>query len=184
MILAIKSLLIVVLLTISYLSKASLPQIIEHQKVSFNLCASDRIVKGLFFDVVDVGIYYPECSEARNVFDDKTKVLRFAYLRDVDGEQFTEGAIEYLNANLTDAEKSKCVESFKAINSSYVDVSDGDVYDLFLISEQGLELYLNTKHLIDMNNIECDSAYLNVWFGEKSMDSVFSDLNKKLIEKN
>lgn len=168
------------LISISYVSKADLPQVIDHQDTPFNLCVSDRIVKGLFFDVVDVGIYYPNCADAKNVFDDQTKLLRFAYLRDVDGEQFTDGAVEYLEDNLTDSEKSQCSDSFKDINASYVDVSDGDAYDLYLFSEQGLKLYLNQKHLIDMDNTKCDSIYLNVWFGEESMDSVFSELNQKL----
>jgi hypothetical protein len=98
----------------------------------------------------------------------------------VDGEQFTDGAIEYLEENLSDQQKSKCMTEYKDLNKSYKNVKDGDFYDLYLLSDKGIKLYLNQEHIIDMTNTSCDSLYLNVWFGSESMDSQFEDLHKKL----
>ncbi len=158
---------------------ADLPQSISHKKGAFQLCAEERVSK-LWFDIVDVGVYYPNCDSAEHIFDNQTKLLRFSYLREVEGQQFTEGADEYLHENLNSDVLAMCSEPFRAINSVYKDVSAGDYYDLFLFQDEGLKLYLNDKHLHDMTNTDCHSKYLNVWFGKETMDSQFNDLAKKI----
>lgn len=168
------------LLTLSAISMAEMPQQVSYQELTFKLCAQEKITKGIFFDIVNVGVYYQDCSTNQGIFDDKSKLLRFAYLRDVEGEQFTEGAIEYLEENLTEQQQTQCMTAYQDLNNSYKDVKDGDFYDLYLLSEEGIKLYLNQEHIIDMKNTGCDSLYLNVWFGSESMDSQFEDLHTKL----
>ncbi|RDX35836.1 hypothetical protein DZA50_05830 [Kangiella sp. HD9-110m-PIT-SAG07] len=160
-------------------TEKNLPQTVEHNKTEFTLCAQERVSK-LWFDIVDVGIYYQNCNEAEHVFDNKTKLLRFSYLREVEGQQFTEGAIEYLEDNLSQEEQERCSSHFVELNKVYQDVSSGDSYDLFLLEDTGLKLYLNGEHLHDMTEASCHSTYLNVWFGEESMDSQFKDLADKI----
>lgn len=164
-------------------SKAELLQSVVHNDVTYNLCAKERVTKGIFFDVVDVGIYYPDCSSNKGIFDGSAKLLRFSYLREVEGIQFTEGAEEYLEENLSAEEKSRCQADFKKLNAVYKDVVDGHFYDLYILPDQGIKLYLNQEHLADMTNTSCDTEYLNVWFGKESMDSDFRKLNKKLKSK-
>lgn len=159
--------------------QAELPKSIEHSQGTFKLCDKERVSK-YFFDIVDVGIYYPNCDTAEHVFDDQTKLLRFSYLREVEGEQFTEGAIEYLEENLSEEEKSRCSEHFAPLNKVYRDVTSGDNYDLFLFQEEGLKLYLNGQALHQMDNPQCHSTYLNVWFGKESMDGQFNDLAERI----
>ncbi|WP_223670619.1 chalcone isomerase family protein [Kangiella shandongensis] len=168
------------LLTTSAVSIADIPQEVSYRDLKLTLCAQEKITKGIFFDIVNVGIYYQDCSANQGIFDDQTKLLRFAYLREVNGEQFTEGAIEYLEENLTKQQQSQCMTEFKELNNSYKDVQNGDFYDLYLLYNQGIKLYLNQEYIIDMPNRACDSLYLNVWFGPESMDSQFEDLHKKL----
>lgn len=157
----------------------SLPQTIQHQETEFSLCAEERVSK-LWFDIVDVGVYYPSCDGAKHIFDNKTKLLRFAYLRDVEGVQFTEGAIEYLQDNLSPDDQERCSTHFSKLNKVYKNVSSGDAYDVYLYKDTGLRLYLNGEHLHDMKEVSCHSTYLNVWFGEESMDSQFQDLADRL----
>ncbi|GAA4359258.1 chalcone isomerase family protein [Kangiella marina] len=156
-----------------------LPQTISHSKGEFQLCDKERVSK-LWFDIVDVGIYYPSCDTVQHIFDNQTKLLRFAYLREVEGQQFTKGAIEYLEQNLNPQELEYCSEHFSPLNHVYKDVTEGDYYDLYLFEDEGLTLYLNGKHLHDMPSKECHTPYLNVWFGEETMDSQFHDLSKRL----
>ena len=169
----------ILLTAIANIAIADLPKNISHSQGDFKLCAKERVSK-LWFDIVDVGIYYQDCDSAQHVFDDQTKLLRFAYLREVEGHQFTEGAVEYLQENLTSDDLTACSEPFEAINSVYKNVSSGDYYDLYLFENEGLKLYLNDQHLHDMDNTDCHSKYLYVWFGEETMDSQFNDLANKL----
>ena len=168
------------LLSLGSTAKANLPKTISYQEQEFKLCAEEHITKGFFFEIVDVGIYYLDCSKNQGIFDDQTKLLRFAYLREVEGEQFTEGAIEYLEENLSTDQKSECMAEYKELNQSYKGVVDGDYYDLYLFNDKGIQLFLNQEHIVDMTNTACDSLYLNVWFGTESMDSQFENLHQKL----
>lgn len=168
------------LLILSVAANANLPQEISYQTLKFKLCTQEKITKGIFFDIVNVGIYYQQCNSNQGIFDEQDKLLRFAYLRSVDGEQFTEGAIEYLEENLTEQQQSQCMAEYAELNRSYKDVEDGDFYDLYLLNSKGIKLYLNEEHIIDMTNTACDSLYLNVWFGPESMDSQFEDLHNNL----
>ncbi len=154
-----------------------LPAEITHQSGDgFKLCKQQLITKALFFDIVDVGIYYKDCPKKINVFDDSEKLLRFHYLRKVTGKQFKEGAEEYLKYNLTNKQHKLCFRQYLDINNAYVDVNDGDFYDLFKIKEKGLDLYLNGKPLSQFKNDDCESLYFKIWFGEKSMSSDFKKL--------
>ncbi|AOE48963.1 chalcone isomerase family protein [Kangiella sediminilitoris] len=159
---------------------AELPASINHNNQTFELCAQEKVTKGIFFDIVNVGIYYKNCGSVGGIFDDETKLLRFAYLREVEGQQFTEGAIEYLEENLSPEEKQRCFDRYSQLNNSYKDVSDGDYYDLYLIKDEGLKLYLNNQYITEMTDTSCDSEYLKVWFGKESMDSQFQELHEKL----
>ena len=160
---------------------ADLPLIVTHPSgVEFKRCSQQKITKALFFDVLKIGLYYPDCKDYEGILDDNNKLLRFYYLRDVKGSQFTEGAIEYLDYNLTDDEKKDCLANYQAINTRYRDVSEGDFYDLYLFQSTGLELYLNKVFLGKMSKLSCDSHYLKIWFGEESMDSGFRRLLEKI----
>lgn len=172
------------LFIVSPLSHAKLEQQVSYQHTDYQLCAQQRVTKALFFDVVDVGVYYPDCTQADNVFDLQPKLLRFSYLREVEGIQFTEGADEFLEDNLSDAEKKTCLDAFKDFNTIYKDVADGDYYDLFVTPDQGLSLQLNRSQLAELNQAECAVPYLNVWFGAESMDDDFSELQDKLKSLN
>ena len=161
-------------------TKAALPEKVVHKSgQEFTLCSQQIITKAFFFDIVDVGLYYPDCSDKRSIFDLEEKLLRFSYLRAVTGKQFKEGAEEYLKKNLSAEQYDKCMTSYARLNDSYLDVSDGDFYDLFQVNSVGLDLYLNSKPLASMQNKECESLYYNIWFGEYSMSSGFKDLLAK-----
>ncbi len=172
------------LLIISGSVQAKLEAQVSHQQTDYQLCAKQRVTKALFFDVVDVGVYYPNCDQADNVFDSQPKLLRFSYLREVEGVQFTEGADDFLEDNLTDTEKETCMLAFKDFNTIYQDVADGDYYDLFVTPDQGINLRLNESQLAELNKPECAVPYLNIWFGAESMDDDFSELQDKLKSLN
>lgn len=172
------------LLIISGPVQAKLEPQVSYQQTDYQLCAQQRVTKALFFDVVDVGVYYLNCEQADNVFDSQSKLLRFSYLREVEGAQFTEGADEFLEDNLTDAEKENCLETFKDFNTIYKDVADGDYYDLFVTPGQGINLRLNQSQLAELNQPECALPYLNIWFGSESMDDDFGELQDKLKSLN
>lgn len=172
------------LLITSPFARAKLEPSVRYQQTDYQLCAQQRVTKALFFDVVDVGVYYPSCQQAENVFDSQPKLLRFSYLRDVEGIQFTEGADDFLEDNLTDAEKKSCLAAFKDFNTIYQDVADGDYYDLFVKPAQGIYLRLNQSQLAELDQPECALPYLNIWFGAESMDDDFSELQNKLKSLN
>lgn len=174
-----KTTLCTLLLVFSGIANAELPSTIQYNDTAFKLCAQERISK-LWFDIVDVGVYYQNCDNAENIFDNQSKLLRFSYLREVTGEQFSDGAIEYLQTNLNDETLNNCSSSYKGLNNAYKTVVSGDAYDLFVIKDIGIKLYLNGKHLHTMANTTCHIPYLNVWFGDDTMDSQFHDLAKKL----
>lgn len=159
---------------------AKLEPSVSYQETVYQLCAKQRVTKALLFDVVDVGVYYPSCEQADNIFDQQPKLLRFSYLREVEGIQFTEGANEFLQDNLTNTEKETCQEDYQQFNTIYEDVSDGDYYDLFVLPGQGLDLYLNEAQLAKFGKGECAVPYLNIWFGSESMDSDFEELSNKI----
>ncbi|PXF64093.1 chalcone isomerase family protein [Kangiella spongicola] len=167
------------LLLFSTTLKAQITNTIQYDNQTFELCDKERVTK-LWFDIVDIGVYYKDCASAENIFDQKSKLLRFSYLREVKGKQFTEGAIEYLEANLSPNRKSLCSASFANLNNAYQTVGNGDVYDLYILKDEGIKLYLNKKHLHTMPNTECRLDYLNVWFGEETMDSQFHALAKRI----
>lgn len=169
-----------VLLVTSELAAAKLEPSVSYQQIEYQLCAKQRVTKALLFDVVDVGVYYADCKQAADIFDDQPKLLRFSYLRDVTGDQFTEGADDFLRDNLAQQEKDKCLTYFNEFNTVYEDVSDGDYYDLFVLPEQGLDLYLNSQQLAQSDNSGCALPYLNIWFGEESMDSDFEELRDQI----
>lgn len=168
------------LLIISDQAQAQLEPSVRYQETDYQLCAKQRVTKALLFDVVDVGVYYPDCKQAADIFDDQPKLLRFSYLRDVTGDQFTEGADDFLRDNLEPPEKDQCLTYFNEFNTVYKDVTDGDYYDLFVLPEQGLDLYLNNQQLAQSDNSGCALPYLNIWFGEESMDGDFEDLRDKI----
>lgn len=172
------------LLIISGPVQAKLAPRVSYQQTDYQLCAQQRVTKALFFDVVDVGVYYPNCEQADNVFDSQPKLLRFSYLREVEGVQFTEGADDFLEDNLTDTEKEACLDAFKDFNTIYKNVVDGDYYDLFVTPNQGINLQLNQSQLAELNQPECAVPYLNIWFGTESMDDDFSELQDKLKSLN
>lgn len=172
------------LLIISGSVQAKLEPQVSYQQTDYQLCAQQRVTKALFFDVVDVGVYYPNCAQADNVFDSQPKLLRFSYLRKVEGVQFTEGADDFLEDNLTDTEKEACLDAFKDFNTIYKNVVDGDYYDLFVTPNQGINLQLNQSQLAELNQPECAVPYLNIWFGDESMDDDFSELQDKLKSLN
>ncbi|ACV27789.1 chalcone isomerase family protein [Kangiella koreensis] len=172
------------LLIASPLARAKLEPSVRYQQTDYQLCAQQRVTKALFFDVVDVGVYYPNCQQAENVFDSQPKLLRFSYLREVEGIQFNEGADDFLEDNLTDVEKETCLAAFKDFNTIYKDVADGDYYDLFVTPDQGLNLRLNQSQLAELNQAKCATPYLNIWFGPESMDDDFSELQDKLKSLN
>ncbi len=154
-----------------------LPSQISHPSgVLFQLCSQQKITKAIFFDVVQVGLYYPSCPEKLTVFDQKSKLLRFHYLRKVKGKQFKEGAEDYLTYNLNEADFKKCFAKYQALNNSYLDVKDGDYYDLFQLQPIGLDLFLNDKSLASFKDSECEALYYNIWFGKESMSSDFQKL--------
>jgi len=172
------------LLITSPLARAKLEPSVRYQQTNYQLCAQQRVTKALFFDVVDVGVYYPNCQHAENIFDSQPKLLRFSYLREVEGIQFTEGADDFLKDNLTDTEKEACLGAFKDFNTIYKNVADGDYYDLFVTPDQGINLQLNQSQLAELNQAECAVPYLNIWFGSESMDDDFSELQDKLKSLN
>ena len=174
----------VTLLILPALAQAKLEPQVSYQGTAYQLCAQQRVTKALFFDVVDVGVYYPDCHLADSVFDSQHKLIRFSYLRKVTGIQFTQGADEFLAENLTETEKNSCLNDFTAFNSIYKDVVAKDYYDLFVLPDQGLNLYLNQSPLAQLNIPECTIPYLNIWFGTESMDNDFSELQKKLESLN
>ena len=174
-----KLIIFIALLFCHFRINAELPISIKFKNTNFELCAKERVTK-LFFNIVDVGIYYPNCNKAQNIFDQDTKLLRFSYLREVTGKQFTQGAIEYLQENLSQQDKLKCFRHFESLNRTYQNVSSGDYYDLYFLKKEGIELQLNNERLHNMNNPECNSAYLNVWFGKETMDNQFHDLADKI----
>ncbi|NVJ66795.1 MAG: chalcone isomerase family protein [Gammaproteobacteria bacterium] len=154
-----------------------LPKTVIHPSgLTFQLCSQQTITKAFFFDVVHVGLYYPSCPEKMTVFNDDSKLLRFHYLRKVTGKQFKKGAEEYLTYNLNKHQHDKCFSRYKDINDSYLDVDDGDYYDLFQIENKGLDLFLNEKSISVFKNKECESLYFNIWFGKKSMSTGFKKL--------
>ena len=176
-----KALLLVILVTLPYVASTKLPDTVQHPSgLSLKLCSEQKITKALFFDVLFVGLYFKECSKGKDIFTSKDKLLRFHYLRDVKGNQFTEGAEEYLNYNLTEQQKALCWNEYTEINNSYLDVQEGDFYDLYHIGSIGLDLYLNQKPLNTLKSESCESLYFNVWFGKQSMDSGFRKLIKPL----
>lgn len=172
------------LLIISCSVQAKLEPQVSYQQTDYQLCAQQRVTKALFFDVVDVGIYYTDCKEAEDIFDQQPKLLRFSYLREVEGNQFTEGADDFLQDNLSQDEKDTCIKDFTEFNTIYKDVTDGDYYDLFVTPDQGINLQLNQSQLAELNQAECAVPYLNIWFGAESMDDDFSELQDKLKSLN
>lgn len=172
------------LLSISTPAQAQLQSVVSYQQTDYQLCAKQRVTKALFFDVVDVGVYYSDCDQAKDVFDEQPKLLRFSYLRKVEGIQFTKRANDFLSDNLTESEKQACLNEFKEFNTVYKNVADGDYYDLFVIPGQGLDLRLNQSELATFENPTCAVAYLNIWFGKESMDDDFRDLQEKLKSLN
>ena len=172
-----KCLIFIVFFSISFGVIAKLPEHVLHPNgTKFILCSENKITKAIFFDVVRVGLYLEHCDTLNPIFSTSNKLVRFHYLREVTGKQFTEGATEYLTLNLTNEQYSKCFEQYQVVNNSYVDVSDGDYYDLFYFSNSGLDLYLNNKSIGQLKNDDCELPYFKIWFGEKSMDSGFRKL--------
>ncbi|NVK21763.1 MAG: chalcone isomerase family protein [Kangiellaceae bacterium] len=158
---------------------AAIPDQVQHKNGKiFSLCAKQTVTKAFFFDIVDVGLYYPDCTSNRSIFDEQNKLLRFSYLREVTGKQFKEGAEEFLQKNLSQEQQQHCLASYQEINESYLDVQEGDFYDLFQIDEIGLDLYLNGQSLASLDSKSCESLYFNIWFGEESMSADFSKLLK------
>lgn len=154
------------------------PTITSQNQVQYTLCSMQTITKALFFDVLNVGLYYYKCPDKYDIFDNTDKLIRFSYLRKVTGKQFSEGADEFLRKNLS-KNLQFCLPVYNDLNSSYKDVGKGDYYDLYFYPTKGLELFFNSQHLITMTNLDCDNAYFNIWFGKKSMNSGF----KKLLGK-
>lgn len=165
-------------------AKAKIEPQISHQQQDYQLCAQQRVTKALFFNVVDVGVYYQDCNNATDIFDQHPKLLRFSYLRKVKGKQFTEGADDFLSKNLTADEKQTCLTDFTEFNAIYKDVADGDYYDLFVTPGHGLNLRLNESELADLDKPDCAAPYLNIWFGQESMDDDFSELQTRLKSLN
>ena len=172
------------LLVFSSSTKAQLTPSVTFENTEYQLCLEQRVTKALFFKIVDVGIYYQDCKQASNIFDQQPKLLRFSYLREVEGQQFTEGADDFLEQNLQAAEKEQCLSEFKNFNTIYQDVQDGDYYDLHIFPAQGIVLRLNDSQLAQLTKGQCATPYLNIWFGQESMDDDFTELKERLYSLN
>ncbi len=156
-----------------------LPTTIEYSNIGFELCSQQKITKAWFFDIVLLGLYSPNCNKFDSIFSDQVKLVRFHYLRKVKGKDFSDGAEEYLNKNLTKTQLAQCLTSYHKLNNSYQDASKGDFYDVLHFTTH-TDVYLNGKKFNSIDDPDCDNLYWNIWFGKKTMDSGFIKLLQNL----
>lgn len=166
------------------LAKDHLPDTVKISDSQFEKCSEVRITKALFFDVLDLGLYTPNCKEFSSLTSEEPKIIRFSYLRDVSGADFKEGAEEYLEKNLSQEQITRCSEAYDYLNSKYLDVADGDYYQLIQRSDKSIYVTLNEQFIGQVNNPECAMNYYKIWFGKESMDSGFQDLLKIVANQN
>lgn len=180
----------IVVLTISFLcamafpvnseEKPFLPQETTTDNGTYALCGEELIVKALFFDVLHIGIYRQDCSTFNNIYENVDQIVRFHYLVDVEKKDFIDGAIEYIEYNISEDIQTECKSHYQPFNQSYLDVTENDFYDLEYRKDQGLKLWLNQNTISIMENPKCSRNYYKIWFGEESMDSAFKELESKI----
>ncbi len=163
-------------------SKDRLPSSIVVNDTNFNKCSEVRITKALFFNILDLGLYTPNCQTFSSVFSRSEKLIRFKYLRTVTGQEFKEGAEEYLGKNLPKQKLEQCQQPFNTLNQLYKDVSDGDFYQLIQSKDNAISITLNNQLIGTIENPDCAIDYYQMWFGKESMDSGFQKLIKKAMK--
>ncbi|WP_251358405.1 chalcone isomerase family protein [Kangiella sp. TOML190] len=159
-----------------------LPQTVVKSEQTYHRCSQVRITKALFFKIVDVALYLEDCRNFQGIFSQRAKVLRFSYLRKVTGEQFSEGANEYLQKNLSTEQYERCIPHYSKLNNAYQDVKKGDTYELLMAPDK-TTVTLNKIPIGLITDDSCGELYLNVWFGKESMDSGFQELLEKAHKK-
>ncbi|MRX27792.1 chalcone isomerase family protein [Kangiella sp. HZ709] len=176
--------LIVILLffTPTAFSKDRLPSSIVVNERNFNKCSEVRITKALFFKILDLGLYAPDCQSFSSVFSKSEKLIRFKYLRTVTGQEFKEGAEEYLGKNLPKQRLEQCQKPFNNLNQLYKNVNDGDFYQLIQSKDNAISITLNNQLIGSIENPDCAIDYYHMWFGKESMDTGFQKLIRKAIK--
>lgn len=152
------------------------PQFLTVYNQNWQQCDHHLVRKGLFFKVADIDWFSSQCNKEQDILTSTTPVLlRFTYMRDIKRDFFIDSATEYFLRNIDKPEPPQTKNIIRAFNQSYLDVTDGDVYDLLLDPQGTLKLFKNKQLLQSSQKPLIINNYLKIWFGQQPVLPALKD---------
>lgn len=138
-------------------------------------------VRTKFFVKVYVGALYAvqPINSTQAVLDATTpRVMRLAFVRDVDAGKVADGWRDGFAANLSTFELRALHARLQQFNALMRDMKQGDVLRIDLLTNGNTEVRANDKLLGSVGGNDFQRALLNVWLGAKPADA---DLKRALL---
>jgi hypothetical protein len=128
-----------------------------------------------FFELYVGGLYISESVSSEDVLSDVPKRLELHYVRKITSAQLIEGAVDFMDRNLSKEQLRLIAPRMEQLNRAYRDVKDGDSYALTYVPGVGTELALNGTPLVTIEGADFAAAYLSIWLGSRSLSASFRE---------
>lgn len=130
---------------------------------------------GFFFRAYVSAFYMLPGVSSDQWHADTPKCLTIHYFWEIPKEEFGQAGREVLARMYPEEELAKIQAQLKIIDSSYVDIKEGDRYSLDYFPGLGTRLLHNDKPIVTVSGYEFARYYFAIWLGPDPIDNELRD---------